>query len=1249
MALNPLDFFRKLPGAVNTGIQNTVAAAQSPAVPVKAKVAIDYLKQQEEEKRKKAIEKAKQDALIASQEQAQKLKEAEAIRAQEAKSVPFQIMDKVGGAYNAVKPGVVEAGTQALNFANPVSNPILTQLLSRVGIKNTAGEAVQNFNKNFVTGAVEKTVEKPVQAWRDATLDQRVKAQTRQNGNVGDYLNDILGIGSNTGNIAMSAMPMVAGYNTVTGALQGNELTKGLGDAADAISSIPSKVIGAGVNQLPISDEAKQALSTLTNLGMVSLGSKAGKGIQKRINDVGYKAELMNSLNKNIAREGATFSSGPNFSPIIKALVDAEKKMVKNPVVQALDPTGVTTGAAGATMRSTNDGVDTGGIPPKQPPKGTNTGGIPSPEEVGKSLNDKLDALMQKTAGYTIKAPEAPMKKSILQKLLTPVTKVNDLYTGALRKAQDFAGTELERGLTSGNVFQRKAAETLQGFFRGVSMSPEREAAGMKFKGGLDVANARAYDVMDSLYNLVKKDKNSLERINAVLDPELAKTKIRFEDLTPTEQQAFGLIREGLDLVHDTSYANGNITPEVYAANKGKYTPRMYNLYELPDDIAQAVNRTTKKMEQDLYKSREGVDDWKMDESLNDPVYALGKRLAQVESNKTIKQYSDYILKNPKFVSDVEKPGYTKLGDSKAYGELSGKYVLNNIAEDFKGFFFTNETLNKMYDVIKAYDANPVRQIQKKSQTVYNLPTHLGNIASDNVFGFMVGVDPLTLNKNVAKLLTNKAERKQIADYLTDQGILGTSITRGEFTNSLKDIDALGKPQANSLLGKIKNIGKKVDNTITSAYGGTDDTYKMAAFKSLLDQGKSLEEATRLVSDGFQNYSKVGKLYDVAAKTPVFGSAYIKFSGDLMRMMKNAAVNRPLHLAGFVMSLKAIADQFSKQSGESEEDRKIREERLGAPYIPLPTGGKIPLSWQTPIGEINASRYLAPFFSNITPNEDSDSAFSRASKYIPFGGFLDAALSEKSDPAAAFSKAINDPLLGPIAQTFLDREFRGKSISDPNQSRYNDSTATDEEKRSNVFKFLQRSYTPPQINSVSDTISNLRGKPDYYGKERTPMQAVARLLGVKIEQFGKEQVDQQKAYEESGKEYDIQNAKTKVSDVIKEFLDPKIQMTEEIKNKRLRKISEDYPGFEASSYAQEILQKKLLENQPKPKTASQQKSEKRAEKKKESMQPVSQSKIDDLLTIINSNTKEGATQIIKKKYPTLKQEAIDKLFVLAEK
>lgn len=711
-----------------------------------------------------------------------------------------------------------------------------------------------------------------------------------------------------------------------------------------------------------------------------------------------------------------------------------------------------------------------------------------TPEEVASTLSTRIDNFVQKTLGYTTETP-------------TGGTRQASVYTRILRKGQEAVSRKVEQGLGSESKLIRTAASTLQNFFKGIGMSPERAGASMELRGGIQVANERAVNVMDSLYKSLGKNKLSLEKINAVLDPSMAKTKVSFNQLTKTEQQAYKIIREGLDLVHDTSYANGHISKELWIANKNKYTPRLYDVMEMPPEVDTFIKQG-KRIANDLYKKRTEVTDWKTEHALNDPVYSLGKRLAQVETNTAIKKYTNFLASNSRFVSDVERAGFTKLSDSPAYGALSGKYVLNSAAEDLKGFFFSNQGMQCLYDAFRVYDRMPIRQLQKKILTVFNPTTNVGNIVSDNVFGFVTGVDPLTLNKNLIELKTNPAKFKQLNDYLTSKGITSTDITRTDFVNKMGEIDELA-------LGKKPNVIKIVGKKIQSFYGGTDDVYKVSAFKALLDRGFTLEEATRKVADGFQNYANVGKFYDIFSKTPIVGKPFIKFQGDLIRIIKNGAVNNPLGLITFLGTLWGVARLASKVSGENEQDRITRENRFAAPMIP---GLNIPLTWQTPWGELNVARYISPFYAN---NETTGPL----SNMIPFVPNI----QPKKDVASNIAININDPLVSPIAQTLLNRDFRGKPISDPNENKWKPSTLTPGEKLGNQAKFVGRAYTPPMVNSMIDVGAAAQGKPNMYGTPQTPGQALARVAGIKISQYGPKELAQmrQKDEEYQGKQNDF--------------------------------------------------------------------------------------------------------------------------------
>ncbi|GIW70232.1 MAG: hypothetical protein KatS3mg101_0979 [Patescibacteria group bacterium] len=761
---------------------------------------------------------------------------------------------------------------------------------------------------------------------------------------------------------------------------------------------------------------------------------------------------------------------------------------------------------------------------------GGGKGDAPDPEDVAKTIEARINNFTKRVLGYS-QEDIKPEGAGVVAKIEGGVLKLQKPYTKAVIKLQQKATSAIERGLASESAPIRLASQLIEGLFRGAGMSPARAEASRALGGEIATAQWRNYNIGQQLLDLIGMDSKSLERVNAVLDPALAKQKIKFSDLTPEEKQLYGLIREGLDLVHDISYSNGFISKELYLANKGKYTPRLYEPKELPPEVNDMVNQMLKKINLDIFKKRKDIDAWKIENSLNNPVYGLVKRLTQVQINSAVKKYTDFLASQKHLISDTPRIGFTQLSDSPAYGALAGKYVLNSAAEDLKGFFFANEGLNKLYDVFRIYDGLPPRQLIKKLLTVFNPTTNVGNIVSDNVFGFLVGVNPYTLNKNILLLKQDPKQYKAITEYLMRKGIVATDITRTDFVNDLAKIDDLADIGKKTV--KTKSIGRRVGEF----YAGTDDVYKAAAFKALIDRGLSFEEAAQRVFDGFQNYKNVGKFYDVFAKTPIIGEPFIKFQGDLIRIIKNAAVNNPLGLITFLGTLKITADLFSKISGETPEDRKTREERFAAPYIPILN---IPLTWQTPIGEINVARYISPFFAN----RETSSVASKMLPFIPQTG--------QKDVASFIAQNAGDPMTAPIVQALVDRDFRGKPIADKNETKYKPSTLTPEERMLNRATFLARGYTPPFINSVIDVVRASQGKENMYGAKQTTAQALARMAGVKIQQFGPKEAEEYRQKEQEFQSYKNEDIDKRINSIYKQLL--KGEITQEQADKRIKEL-----------------------------------------------------------------------------------------------
>jgi len=292
----------------------------------------------------------------------------------------------------------------------------------------------------------------------------------------------------------------------------------------------------------------------------------------------------------------------------------------------------------------------------------------------------------------------------------------------------------------------------------------------------------------------------------------------------------------------------------------------------------------------------------------------------------------------------------------------------------------------------------------------------------------------------------------------------------------------------------------KVDEKVSEAYGATDDVAKTAAYLSLREYGYTEQEAIKRVYEGFQNYATVGKIWDMASKTPVVGNAFIKFQADLQRILKNAALKRPLTTAMYLGVVYAMAEILSNLSGEDDEDKALRESRKFIPKLKLGFVD-IPLVFMTPVGEMNLARYLSPYY--IYDIGDDGNSLESYSKMLPYQLQKN---EGKEKGSVNYSIATNDPLAGVWWSAIVsDRDFRGKSIQDPLSTKYQSSGVTNTERLLNAVNYISRSQVPMWSTAEDYYLANTYGG-DFYGRTKEPWQVLASTF-VKIQGFPRSQYE----------------------------------------------------------------------------------------------------------------------------------------------
>jgi hypothetical protein len=511
-----------------------------------------------------------------------------------------------------------------------------------------------------------------------------------------------------------------------------------------------------------------------------------------------------------------------------------------------------------------------------------------------------------------------------------------------------------------------------------------------------------------------------------------------------------------------------------------------------------------------MYKSREKLNDALREKMLRDPVKLAVIRARQVRNNEALSNYVQE-ADSSGYISDKPKDGWVKVPYDQAnnghmfMNNWGGKFMRRDVYENINGYTSGSQAINHMNNILDLYDGNPARRLRKKLLTVYNPVVRTGNITSNYLFAYLNGVNPATFtaNKRWAKsVMDNKKGGSKGSDPLyieaQRQGLIGNSILRSD--RNLFNTDKEWQRDIKNRNVKTKFTDKvrdKVDR-FEKRYGEADDLSKLSALKTHVDRGHSVADAIEMTKRGFQDYNRVGHMYDMGAKSPVFGNAFIRFQGDLWTgILKNAAIDHPLRLAALPVATYAMGQALSGIMGEDEEDKETRENRAGAPKIPFTD---ISTEFQTPFGAFDASRFLGVYNrEDLDGNDFTD----EISKLLPFNVINPLKLNTAEGKTDAVSKMASDPLIGPLLSVLFDTDYRGKSISDPDgvrngQQLFPDEKLSDKDKWRNRRQYLVEAYMPYPYREGSDIVASstekMRNEQSVRGGKNDPSNPDASFL-----------------------------------------------------------------------------------------------------------------------------------------------------------
>jgi hypothetical protein len=242
-----------------------------------------------------------------------------------------------------------------------------------------------------------------------------------------------------------------------------------------------------------------------------------------------------------------------------------------------------------------------------------------------------------------------------------------------------------------------------------------------------------------------------------------------------------------------------------------------------------------------------------------------------------------------------------------------------------------------------------------------------------------------------------------------------------------------------------------------------------------------------------QNYATVGKAYQYFSKMPLIGNPFVKFSSDMARIVANGFANRPLYMASFLGMMYGAARLLSTLSGEPEDEREARESRAFIPKIPLGFTD-IPLTWKVGKYEVNAARFISPYY--VYDAGYRSNTIAELTKFAP----IQLSYENKVGFASDYLPVMSDPFIAPLAQVVLDKDFRGLPIADPNGSKYTAQTVTPGEALWNRVNYLGHSYDSPIWGYTANLYSAATGQGDLYGRRRDIPSAILNSV-IKVQEM----------------------------------------------------------------------------------------------------------------------------------------------------
>jgi len=275
--------------------------------------------------------------------------------------------------------------------------------------------------------------------------------------------------------------------------------------------------------------------------------------------------------------------------------------------------------------------------------------------------------------------------------------------------------------------------------------------------------------------------------------------------------------------------------------------------------------------------------------------------------------------RNLRFVSssfDAKSGDYVRLKDSPKLGALQGAVVRRDVAD----------YLNGIEQLPLGKKAGGFLSYWKRMHTIMNVPTHVGNVASNVSIAHMTGVPLWEQPVAMARAIKDYNAYGPVTRFLAESGVLERGLpTAGEavprpghsLKTILRELSATTRPETRAVLQKqgiepistVAKYARKVSDRMESAYAKEDGLFRVMVFQKMVANGMPQEQAGAFVNKAFVDYTTRSPLLGTIKNTV---SPFIMFPVRAIPFMTAQIIEHPVRWA----TLAAVwggMDQYSQR------------------------------------------------------------------------------------------------------------------------------------------------------------------------------------------------------------------------------------------------------------------------------------------------------------------------------------------------